>query len=217
MTRNELEVQSGLKMLSEIKRDSDILYSDITGGIAVKLADAINSKLDGRQKAKVLHEIIRNEGFIEKERNAEKGTVIKVFGTIKENDSGYSDNMNAAKALNKLGYDVYMLPLVAKNTSPDYILGKRNNLFLSELKTIYGKNSLDHRLKKAANQADRIILNMVGKVDSRYAGDMIKEFYLQNPNIKEIKVLLGGKQIDVDHDAVSKRNFTKTFMDKWAR
>jgi hypothetical protein len=60
-------------------------------------------------------------------------------------------------------------------------------------------------------------LNIVGNVNSRYVADTIKDFYLKNRQIKEIKVLLGGKSIDVNYEEVIKKNFIRTFMDKWAR
>ena len=50
-----------------------------------------------------------------------------------------------------------------------------------------------------------------------YAADEIKDFYLNNPHVKEIIVLLGGKPIYVRYGQVVDRKFTKKFMDKWAR
>jgi hypothetical protein len=62
-----------------------------------------------------------------------------------------------------------------------------------------------------------MVLNMVGNVDSRYVADTIKDFYFRHRHIKEIKVLLRGKPIDVRYKHVIQKNFTKTFMDRWAR
>ena len=204
-----------LEDLSGNKNDF-VLYSDITGGIATKLIEVINGSLDNREKARILNEIIQNEGFSLVHKNTDKDTVTKVFGTIKEKDVEFEDNINAAKALNKNGYDVYMLPKLSKSKSPDYIIAKAGKIYLAELKTIYGKNSIDHSLEKANEQADRIVLNIVGNITSRNVADEIKDFYLNNPHIREIVVLLGGKPIYVKYKHVARKNFTKTFMHQWA-
>jgi hypothetical protein len=217
--RNELKIKQGLSKLSEIKRSNDVLYSDITGGIATKLADVISSKLDSREKAKILNDIISTKGFtmVNKGTSGKLQTVTKKFETVRDTDPEYKDNLNAAKSLNNTGYDVYMIPKLSGSKSPDFILKKDNKIYLSELKTIYGKNSLDHRLDVGVTQSDRLVLNIVGNVDSRYVADTIKDFYLSHKQIKEIKVLLGGKPIDINYEEVVKNNFVRTFMDKWAR
>jgi hypothetical protein len=217
--RNEIKIKQGLIKLSEIKRSNDILYSDITGGIATKLSDVINSKLENREKAKILNDIISMKGFamVNKGSSGKLQTVTKKFGTVKDTDPEYKDNLNAAKSLNNIGYDVYMIPKLSGSKSPDFILKKGGKPFLYELKTIYGTGSLENRLIDASKQADRIVLNMVGNVDSRYVAGTIKDFYLNNRQIKEIKVLLGGKPIDVYRNQIERKDFLKNFMDRWAR
>ena len=66
-------------------------------------------------------------------------------------------------------------------------------------------------------QADRMVLNIVGNVDSRYVADTIRNFYLRNKRVKEIKVLLGGKAIDVRYGQVKEKRFVNLFMKWWAR
>jgi hypothetical protein len=188
----------------------------IPGDISTKLTAVINGKLNNRDKANLLAEIIQYKGFITKLKDNETKTTTKILRT-KETNMEYVDNMNAAKTLNRLGYNVFMLPKLPNSKSPDFILKKGNNVYLYELKTIYGKNSLDHRLEKGFLQSDRIVLNIVGNVDSRYVADTIKDFYLRNRHIKEIKTLLSGKPIDVKYKHVIQKNFTKTFMGLWAR
>jgi hypothetical protein len=58
---------------------------------------------------------------------------------------------------------------------------------------------------------------MVGNVDSRYVADTIKTFYLSHKQIKEIKVLLGGKPIEIYKNQIERKDFIRTFMDRWAR
>ena len=188
-----------------------------TGGIATKLIKVIKGNLDTGEKVKELKEIIQNKGFIIVCKNIEKGTVTGVFKTLRKTDEEYNDNLNGAKALNRNGYDVYMLPKLRDVKCFDYILAKDNKVHAAELKTIYGKNSLDNRLYAANEQTDRFVLNIVGNATSRFIADEIKNFYLNNPHVKEIIVLKAGKQIGITYDEVRKKIFIQTFMDKWAR
>jgi hypothetical protein len=217
--RHEIRIKSGMSKLSEIKRSSDILYSDITGGIATKLSQVIGGKMDNREKAKILNDIISLEGFdvVNKGWSGKADTVTKKFVTVKEMDPEYADNLNAARSLNGTGYDVYMIPKLPGRKSPDFILVKGSKASMYELKTIYGVGSLENRLAEGALQADRIVLNIVGNVDSRYVADTIKKFYLRNKYIREIKVLLGGKPIDVTMKRVKTKGFIQLFMQQWAR
>jgi hypothetical protein len=187
------------------------------GDIVTKLAAVINGTLTNRDKISMLGEIIRHKGFVTKLKDNETKTATKVFWSIKKIDAEYNDNMNAAKTLNRLGYNVFMLPKLPNSKSPDFILKRGHNVYLYELKTIYGVSSLENRLEAGSMQADRIILNIVGNVNSRYVADTIKDFYLKNKEIKEIKVLLGGKPISINYEEVIKKNFRRTFIDKWAR
>ena len=197
----------------------NILYSDITGNIATKLSEVINGKLENREKARILNEVISLDGFatVSKGTSRKPQTVTKKFETIKDTDPEYNDNLNAAKSLNNIGYDVYMIPKLSGSKSPDFILAKDNKVYLYELKTIYGVSSLENRLKAGSLQADRMVLNMVGNIDSRYVADTIKDFYFRHKYIKEIKVLLGGKPIDVRYGQVQDKKFVDLFMRWWAR
>ena len=214
---NKKQHQADFRKLSETRRREKILYSNLTDGIAAKLVELVNEKTDNKEKVKILNEIIDNKGFEIKERNAETKSIIKVFETVKETDKEYGENMNGARALNSIGYDVYMLPRHTKSKSFDYILVKGKQIYTAELKTIYGENSVDHRLEKAIQQSNRLVLNIVGNASSRYVADEIQDFYLKNPHIQEVIVLLGGKPIYVKYGQVKDKKFTKSFMDRWAR
>ena len=211
--QNAIKMQQSIEKLSDVKRTETLLYSDITGDIATKIATLVNERVDNKKRVEILNEIIRNKGFNVIPRTSNK---TKIFGTIRKDDLEYGDNLNAAKALNNIGYDVYMLPRVLGSKSFDYILVKNSNIYAAELKTIYGKNSLDHRLEKASMQTDRIVLNIVGNVSSRYVADEIKDFYLNNPHIREIIVLRGGKPIYVRYGQVTQKDFVEHFMKRWA-
>ena len=216
---NRMKLESSLNNLNAINTDKDsgVLYNDITGGIAQKIIRIVNKNIDNREKIKLLREITQNKGFDLLEKNTEKGTSIKVFSTVKNTDIEYIPNKDAAQTLNSIGFDVYMLPKTTNSKSFDYILVNKNNIYAAELKTIYGINSLDNRLYVASTQSDRIVINIVGNATSRYVADEIKDFYQQNPQIKEIIVLKSGKPIYVDYRHANKKNFVKTFMNEWAR
>jgi hypothetical protein len=192
-------------------------YAKYYGDIVAKLIAVVNGELNNRDRVNMLGEIIQDKWFIIKLKDSKTKAITKIFRSIKAANVEYNDNLNAAKSLNNAGYDVYMMPRLQGSKSPDFILKKGNSIYLYELKTIYGKNSLDHRLKKGVMQADRMVLNIVGNVDSRYVADTIKDFYLKNKQIKEIKVLLGGKPIDVILKRVKRKDFIWLFMRQWAR
>ncbi|MDR3184413.1 MAG: hypothetical protein LBT49_03305 [Prevotellaceae bacterium] len=191
--------------------------SNIAEGVATKLIAVINGNLSNRDKANILGEIIQHKGFVTKLKDNETKTATKIFGSIKMINMEYNDNMNAARTLNKLGYNVFMLPKLPNSKSPDFILQKDKMLYIYELKTVYGENSLENRLNTGSLQSDRIILNIVGGASSRYVANTVKRFYLRNRHIKEIKVLLSGKPIEVYRNQIERNDFTKNFMDRWAR
>jgi hypothetical protein len=216
---SEIKLASSLNKLDGAgeKRNGNMLYSDVTGGIASKLVTIVNENLNNKQKSEILNEIIQNEGFSIVSKNDEKDSATKVFETVRKTDAEYADNLNAARSLNNIGYGVYILPKVPGSKSFDYILTRGNKVYAAELKTIYGSNSLNNRLNAANEQSNRFVLNIVGNATSRYVADEIKGFYLRNPHIKEVIVLKGGKPIYVKYEHVTRKTFVKTFMDMWAR
>jgi hypothetical protein len=189
---------------------------DIGEDVIIKLITVIKGNLNNRDKVNILGEITQHRGFVTKLKDNETKTTTKVF-RIKETNMEYIDNMNAAKTLNRLGYNVFVLPKLPNSKSPDFILKKGNNVYLYELKTIYGVSSLENRLEAGSMQADRIVLNIVGNINSRYVANTIKDFYFRHKYIKEIIVLLGGKLIDVYRNQIERKDFLKKFMDRWAR
>jgi hypothetical protein len=206
MKKNQVAMPVELKQLS-----------NIAGGIVAKLTAVINGDLNNRDKVNILGEIIQHKGFVIKLKDNETKATTKVFDSIKKTNVEYDDNMNAAKALNSLGYTVFLLPKLSDSKSPDFILQKDKMIHIYELKTVYGENSLENRLDTGVLQSERIILNIVGRANSRYVADTIKKFYMRNKCIKEIKVLLGRKPIDVTMKRVKKKDFVWLFMRQWAR
>ena len=192
-------------------------YNDTTKGIAARLIAYANANADSRERAKILSEIADSKGFELIHQSPEKKTATKAFRTVRKDDPEYGDNVNGAKSLNSIGYDVYMLPKVSGRKSFDYILVKDKKAYAAELKTIYGKNSIDHRLEKASEQADRVVLNIVGNITSRNAADKIRSFYLNSPHVKEVIALKGGKPIYVRYKQVTQKEFVDSFMTRWAR
>jgi len=173
--------------------------------------------MEDRKRIKILTKIIENKGFELRHKNSEKKTITKIFGTVKVDDPEYADNLNGAKSLNNIGYDVYVLPKIVGSKSFDYILVKDKKIYSAELKTIYGKNSIDHRLEKASKQSDRVVLNIVGNITSRNAAEKIKDFYLENSHVREIIVLKSGKPIVVRYGQVKdNKRFVSDFMNRWA-
>jgi hypothetical protein len=216
---NIRDVNKQIDLLHKIdsKPQSGALYSDITGGVATKIIELAKKQISNREKTAILRDIVSNPEFNRIEKNTSSQTAIYKFSTVSEESTEYKDNLNGARALAKNGYDAYMLPNPRTAASADFIIVKKEKIYYAEMKTIYGKNSIDNRLSSGAAQSDRIILNIVGNVTPRNAGDAIRDFYLKNPQTKEIKVLLGGKMINIDYGQLKDPKFLKKFMSKWAK
>ena len=177
------------------------------------LAKIHDVSLSVQQQRELLQKFILSADF--KLRHADFGVVTKVHVGVSEAAQEFSDNLSRAKKLNKLGYNVYLLPTLKSHTSADYILEKEGKIWLCELKTIYGKNSISHRFKKAKRQADRVVVNIVGHISSRKVACEIKTFFEEYDKLKEILVLKSGKLICVRRGRVAEKKFIELFMKDW--
>ena len=202
------------------RHTSNMLFADPTGGLAPgihalygKLKNLTNLNLSNRKRAEILKDIVSNEGFKKLE------TGISKFATIEKTDIEFRNNIFGARALVKNGYNVFMLPNPKDFKSADFVLQKGNRFFYSEMKTIHGGSpeTVVKQLNKAKAQSDRIILNVVGNISPRNLADGIQTFYENNPQVREIKVLKGGKEINVNARDASRRSFINDFTRRWSR
>ena len=217
--RQAIEIRENIKKLGEIggrTNTSNMLLMDITGGVATamyqKIKSLYNENLDNRERLNILKDIVASEGFEKYENNILK------FATVNKNDVEFPNNINGARALSNLGYKVYMLPNPMNTKSADFVIVDNNkNLYYTELKTIHGKSqeTVINQLNVGKTQADRIILNVSGNISPRDLADGIKDFYLDNQFVKEIKVLKSGKEIRVRLGYVKEKNFTEDFMNRY--
>ena len=91
-----------------------------------------------------------------------------------ENDLPSSDefpgNLGLARKLMANGYDVYMLGNPNGIRSADFIATKKNMVYYLEGKTMNGKGSQNELLDKAASQADKIVVDVIGTEDAAITG-----------------------------------------------
>lgn len=99
---------------------------------------------------------------------------IYTVGVIQDDD--YPSLLMAARKAVEHGYRVFMLPNPPGLKTPDFILERRGVYKLFDLKNISGKNIVLTRLNESAEQANRALLNMPAKYNTRLLAADIRNF-----------------------------------------
>ncbi|MDD1539412.1 hypothetical protein [Riemerella anatipestifer] len=211
------------------KVSTNIIFSDVTGGLATMglkgISQAVNyyNKLEvNAEKVSILKAITQMKEFevVRHLSNADN----KIYGfNIKQFDEllkahEMPKNITIAKKLLQNGYDVYLLPNVSGAKSADFIGVKGNKYYYLEGKTINGKSTIKQRLIEASTQSDRAILDIVGTKDTNEIYGNIKWFFENNDNVKEIIMFKGSRLISLTRrhlgSKISKKNFIKQWEQK---
>ena len=95
-------------------------------------------------------------------------------------DDDFPSLLMAARKAVEHGYRVFILPNPSGVKTPDYILERRGVYKLFDLKNISGKNIVLTRLNESAQQANRALLNMPGKYNTRLLAADIKNYFESN-------------------------------------
>lgn len=163
----------------------------------------------------ILRHLTENLPFAEVTLMKLPGRIFSIPGS--NNYQEFTTNLAAAKKCARHGYDVYMLPNPNEGKSPDFILVKNGKYYAYELKTIYSAASIWERMASALQQSDRIMLDMVDTPSSRYLAERFKNFILDNPQVVDIMIFKGNKELHVNHQVASKKMFIADFMVRWDR
>ena len=110
-----------------------------------------------------------------------------------------------------------MLPNPHGVKTPDFILERRGVYKLFDLKNISGKNIVLARLYESAEQANRVLLNMPAKYNTRLLAADIRNYF--ETNDKALEVLIFRRKIELSifrRFAMSPRFYTefKKFYEK---
>ena len=117
--------------------------------------------------------------------------------------------MAAHKAVEH-GYRVFILPNPRGMKTPDYILERRGVYKLFDLKNISGKNIVLTRLNESANQANRALLNMPARYNTRMLAADIKNYFESNDKALEVLIFRRRHELSVFRRfALSSRFYTE--------
>ncbi|MBR4689565.1 MAG: hypothetical protein IKO90_03765 [Bacteroidales bacterium] len=122
-----------------------------------------------REKVDVLKWIVAQPAFTELKRLSMAENKIFTLYTDQFDEilktGEIPNNLQIAQKFVENGYDVFLLSNPKGTKSADFIIRTRNCLYYVEGKTSSGGSSLVHRFEKGAEQADRIAVNFIGKIN----------------------------------------------------
>ena len=127
-----------------------------------------------------------------------------------DQDEDYPSLLIAARKAVEHGYRVFMLPNPHGVKTPDYILERRGVYKLFDLKNISGKNIVLTRLNESANQANRALLNMPARYNTRMLAADIKNYFESNDKALEVLIFRRRHELSVFRRfALSARFYTE--------
>ena len=134
-----------------------------------------------------------------------------------ENSDDYQNLLVAARKAVEFGYRVYLLPNPVETRTPDFILAKKGVYRVYDLKTVYGKSSVESSLLGSIGQCDSILINMTTGYNTRRLALAIKRYFEINEKAIEIMIFKGGKRILVKRALAKNNNFLRMFIKLYER
>lgn len=137
-----------------------------------------------------------------------KGDITAELLLLKTND--YPSLLMAARKAVEHGYRVFILPNPHGIKTPDYILERRGVYKLFDLKNISGKNIVLTRLNESVDQANRALLNMPAKYNTRLLAADIKNYFESNSKALEVLIFRRKYELSIFRRlALSARFYTE--------
>lgn len=125
-------------------------------------------------------------------------------------DADFPSLLMAAQKAVEHGYRVFILPNPHGIKTPDYILERRGVYKLFDLKNISGKNIVLARLNESAGQANRALLNMPARYNTRLLAADIKNYFESNSKALEVLIFRRKREMSVFRRfALSPRFYTE--------
>ena len=84
-----------------------------------------------------------------------------------------------------------------------------------DLKTVFGKNSIDTQLLDSIGQTNRILLNMTSDYNSRLLAKGIKRYFEHNTHAVEVLIMKGRRTISVIKEDTLGKSYIRNFMMKY--
>jgi hypothetical protein len=128
-----------------------------------------------------------------------------------ENDADYQSLLNAARKAVEHGYKVYLLPNPHNFRTADFIFERKGNYTMYDLKTVYGKSSVESQLTDSFGQTNRVLLNMATDYNARLLASDIKSYFEGNRDAVEVLVFKGNKLVTVKRGLATNPDFNRIF------
>lgn len=184
-----------------------------------------NAANSHRDKLTLDLDIVKNPRFIRSDKHSTKNG--SIFATVElpdkittentKNNKELMNNIAMAKKMANNGYDVYLLSNPHGVKSADFILSKNGKVYYVEGKLSTGKNSLGHNLNKGGSQAQRILIDLTGTDDTNYITARLFEGFQNNPSLKEVLLLKGGRLISITAIDARNKDFSTKFKKVWEK
>lgn len=127
-----------------------------------------------------------------------------------EQDADYPSLLMAARKAVEHGYRVFILPNPHGIKTPDFIFERRGVYKLFDLKNISGKNIVLTRLNESAGQANRALLNMPARYNTRLLAADIKNYFELNSKALEVLIFKRKSELSIFRRfALSDRFYTE--------
>ena len=132
-----------------------------------------------------------------------------------KDDADFPRLLDAARKAVALGYRVYILPNPHGIRTADFIFERKGLYRMYDLKTVYGKSSVDTQLLDSIGQANRILLNMTSDYNPRILAKDIRRYFERNINAIEVLIMKGARTISVIREDTLGRSYIRHFMMKY--
>ena len=139
----------------------------------------------------------------------------EIFAIGGKDDADFPRLLDAARKAVTLGYRVYMLPNPHGIRTADFIFERKGLFRMYDLKTVFGKNSIDTQLMDSIGQTNRILLNMTSEYSSRLLAKGIKRYFERNPHAVEVLIMKGKRTISVIREDTLGQYYVRNFMMKY--
>lgn len=136
-------------------------------------------------------------------------------GILKNDD--YQNQLIAARKAVEFGYKVYILPTPRRSRTPDFILEKKGVYRVYDLKTIFGKTSVEQDLIDSIGQCNRILLNMTREYNTRSLLFAIESYFEANNKALEVLIFKGRKHLSIKRNMASDPAFLRKFKKAYER
>ena len=141
----------------------------------------------------------------------------EIFSVGGEQSDDYQNLLVAARKAVEFGYRVYMLPNPRNIRTADFIFEKKGIFRLYDLKTVYGKSSVEQNLLDSIGQCNRILLNITREYNTRSLAYAIKRYFEISDKAVEVLVIKGRKRVSVNRPMAMSDTFFPMFKKAYER